>query len=282
MITVHSSLRPFINRIQFWKSFLYGQTRRRIPWPHNATLSRPIFIIGSSRSGTSMLTRILGASPDLCYFPENSIVRRHMWRMVQEPSAISDELPKLEKTLIRLSGVHTGQRLLEKTPGHSLLADSLADYFSDAQFIHIIRDGRDVASSMLKHPWIAAELQEVHSVFWFRLLPETFKKEWQQLSVWQRGVLRWAVYVNSARQIYSSSGRYLEISYEDICRSPNECFQSILCFLKLQEFQDLNCQLSEIKPHRIERWRSDGLIPEQLEFYQRVKSTFNFKVEIDL
>jgi hypothetical protein len=262
-------------KILFDKSLLKSYIRREIPWPYRIALYKPIFIIGSSRSGTSMLANLLGASPELHFFAEKPMVRRHMWRMVEEPSSISDELPQLEKTLVRLSGISRGQRLLEKTPGHSLLADSLAAYFPDAKFIHILRDGRDVASSMLKHSWIGPELLEVHKVFWFKLLPEDFQNEWQKLSAWERGILRWAVYANAARRISSCSKRYLEIEYEKLCQSPTQSIQNIINFLELNNFPDLDSQLAKIKPHSTNRWRNDGLTTKQLEFHQRVISIFN-------
>jgi hypothetical protein len=38
---------------------------------------------------------------------------------------------------------------VDQTPGHTLMAETLRDMFPSARFIHIVRDGRDVISSML-------------------------------------------------------------------------------------------------------------------------------------
>ena len=48
-------------------------------------------------------------------------------------------------------------RFSEKTPTNIFLIPFLSRAFPDAQFIHIIRDGRDAASSHMHKPWLRAE-----------------------------------------------------------------------------------------------------------------------------
>jgi hypothetical protein len=284
MIAVRHFLNPVARKILvnpvakslFFRTSLIGdRTRRVIPIPYKTKLERPIFIVGSSRSGTSMLTRILGSSTELKYFSENRIVRRHMWQMVKDTGLISRELPELEKTLIRLSGVKYQQRLLEKTPGHSLLINSLANYFPDAQFIHIIRDGRDVALSMLKHSWIVSELEEINRIFWIDFIPQHWQNNWHNLSLWQRGIVRWAVYLSSAKNITFDRQRYCEISYENLCVNPENTFEKILSFLELKTTEMIKIQLSKIQSHRINSWQKADLSNNDLIFYNQIKSEFN-------
>ena len=255
-----------------WKAYI----RREIPIPFSTTLHNPVFILGSSRSGTTILGKVLGASPDLCRFTENDIVRKHMFCMVENPMTVKEQLPKLAKTLVRLSGIRPEERLLEKSPGHSLVAKSLADHFVDAKFVHIVRDGRDVAFSMLGHDWISQELKGKRKPFWFKLLPEQFQQQWQELDLWQRGVLRWAVYVGKARQITSYNDRYLEISYEDMCQTPYSCIENIMSFLQLPIFPELKYQTSQIESHNKKRWQDRDLTTRYICFYQEVTSVFNF------
>lgn len=274
-------LSVFLERILFKKSLLKGYVRRQIPIPFDLKLNRPIFIIGSSRSGTSILTDVLSSSPELLNFTEHPVVRRHMWHMVKYPEVVLEELPKLAKTLKRLSGIKSNQRLLEKSPGHSLLAKQLSDYFVDAKFIHIVRDGRDVAFSMLKHEWIADELKEIHSVFWFDLLPLEFKDEWESLDLWKRAVLRWAVYVNTARQISSYQKKYLEVRYEKLCLAPQEMITYIGYFLNLNDVSPIEKAAAQIGSARVKNWRNTKIEESQMKFYQRVLLSFGLINEYD-
>lgn len=264
-----------IKNISLFKAYLKRYVRKEIPWPYITKLNKPIFIIGSSRSGTTMLADLLNSFPEICSFTEDILIRKNMRLMVESPELIPQKILDLEKILVRLSGINPDQRILEKSPGHSLLSKPLADYFSDAKFIHIVRNACDVSSSMLKHEWIADELREIHKVFWFKLLPVEFQQEWSKLGTWERGILRWAVYVDSARQIASYQNRYLEVRYEEICQSPRECVQNILTFLELNTFPGLERQLAEIKPKSVDRWQKENLTSEQSQFHQKVLSVFN-------
>jgi hypothetical protein len=254
-----------------WKAYI----RREIPIPLSTTLRDPIFILGSSRSGTTILGKVLGVSPNLCRFTENDIVRKHMFCMVENPNTVEEQLPKLAKTLVRLSGIRPEERLLEKSPGHSLIAKLLADYFVDAKFVHIVRDGRDVAFSMLGHDWIVKGLRGERKLFWFGLLPEQFQHQWHELDLWERGILRWALYVSKAREISSYSDRYCEIKYEKLCQEPQLYLERVLSFLELPIFPKLKEYSAQIKPSNRSNWAEKGLKSSQLKFYERVISEFN-------
>lgn len=251
--------------------------RRRFPYPWNVSLNKPVFVVGSSRSGTTILTDVLGLSPELHEFSEHPIVRRHMWHMVEDSSAITSELSELEITLVRLSGVSPDKRILEKSPGHSLLTKSLSDYFPDAKFIHIVRDARDSASSMLKHEWIVDELREVHPVFWFDLLPLEYREEWKTLTLWERAILRWALYVSEARRISHQNKKYLEVEYEMLCLHPHEMFDKICLFLGLNDFPMLEAGISRIDSTKAFGWKKKPISDSQLEFHSRVLSSFGLQ-----
>lgn len=257
----------------FKKSLIKNYIRREIPLPQNTKLERPIFITGSSRSGTSILAKALGESPRICHFTENIVVRRHMWHMVENRTTLEKKISRLEKTIARLSGLRNSQRVLEKTPGLSLLAKPLANHFLDAQFIHIVRDGRDVAFSMLKHNWIVDELRGKNKVFWFDLLPKTYQHQWKECDLWKRGVLRWAVYVSNARKI-SNNDRYLEVKYNKLCQEPDAVIDNTLKFLELPSCPKIEKQIKAIKSHKAKTWKEKNLEAEKINFYQEVVEYF--------
>lgn len=88
-----------------------------------------------------------------------------------------------------LRGKH---RYADKTPGHALHLVRLAELFPEGVFVHVIRDGRDVALSMVEMSWGPTDIAGA--------------------------ALHWADRVSRARQAGASlgPGRYLEVRYEDL------------------------------------------------------------------
>jgi len=121
--------------------------------------SRPVIILGAARSGTKFLRDTLAASRSLAKTPYDL---NFIWRTDNE-SYRSDDLPvdlcseatagKIRSGLQHAAGIRAGdqRRLLEKTVSNTLRVGFVARVFPNADFVHIIRDGRDVvASSVLQ------------------------------------------------------------------------------------------------------------------------------------
>jgi len=89
----------------------------------------------------------------------------------------------------------TARVILEKNPGYSLCTELIEQCVPDAKFIHVVRDGRDVATSL-----VAAS--KGWGKFW---APREVEKA---AAVWRR-------YADAARRLVTS-GQYLEVRYEDI------------------------------------------------------------------
>lgn len=278
MNTSTSYLAKKISRAHFHAALVKNRIRVQLPWPVDTQLQAPIFIIGSSRSGTTLLAELIDAHPDLCHFTEHPITRRHMWQMVKHPNTQPEELPALERSLKRFSGIKNGQRLIEKTPGNSLISKPLAEYFADARIIHIVRDARDVASSMLGHEWIADELQGIHETFWLPFLPSAFQKKWSQLDLWEKAVLRWAVYVSKAREASIYSDRYLEVSYEDICGEPLHSLSKIFNFLDIGKLPSLKEKAATVNASSAHRWKKKQLSDRHIAFHQKVVESFGISI----
>jgi len=182
-----------------WPEFLYplydlavrlGKSvfRRGHPLTRNEGLN-PFFIVGSGRCGTTLLRRILQASPEVHIPPEMSMLhsviplfrrnRSESWgwlvRLVlaafdydpffwhfriESLRPLVDKLTGLPEDrrslaiiidqVVRYHGEQTGQtfeRWGDKTPGHFYRMRELLAIFPDARFIHMVRDGVDVAAS---------------------------------------------------------------------------------------------------------------------------------------
>ncbi len=146
---------------------------------------RPFFVIGVHRSGTTLLRFMLNSHPHLYATPESDFIPRFCgryahgplprqqavnsiriifdsYRFVDEwqndepdPEGFVESLPQLTSTALLqalysdYASQHGALRWGDKTPIYTTYVELLTELFPGAQFIHIIRDGRDVALSML-------------------------------------------------------------------------------------------------------------------------------------
>jgi hypothetical protein len=109
------------------------------------------------------------------------------------------------------------RRWADKTAFNILVFERLAQLFPDAQFIHLVRDGRDVAASLLERKWrspTGALFEQCASV-------TGAARYWSAIVT--RGL--------AAEKVLSSSSRILRVRYEDLAADPADTLQSVCRFL---------------------------------------------------
>jgi hypothetical protein len=155
-------------------------------------------------------------------------------------------------------------RLLLKITGWPRIG-FLSEIFEDARFIHILRDGRAVASSLLHvgfwrgwygpQGWRAGLLSPADQAVW-----ESYDRSFAALAALEWRLQMRAMEVAS-RQLDPS--RFLEIKYESFCEHPVETYQRVLEFAELAPSASFE---REVRAAAIEstsnRWRQD-LTPGQ-------------------
>ncbi len=95
----------------------------------------------------------------------------------------------------------------DKTPPYSLYIPTLHQLFPHAQFIHILRDGHDVARSMAQIPWGGGSLLAAELI--------------------------WREYVRAAQTAGAElpAGQYREVRYETLVERPAEVLAGLCAFL---------------------------------------------------
>jgi hypothetical protein len=214
-----------------------------------------VFIVGASRSGTTLLRRIVDAHPEI------AIARETQWitKLLRGDDAVDPERPvgpellerlatverfarmdvdhaalerlfarpepisyaELVGTVFDLYGRAQGKALVgDKVPSYVLDIPILHDLFPHARFVHLIRDGRDVCSSVLD---------------WERKQPSFAK-----LSTWEAdrvstAALWWERRVRSGREAGRplGPGLYHEMRYEALVGEPEEECRALCDFLDL-------------------------------------------------
>lgn len=136
---------------------------------------QPVFIVGVPRSGTTWVMRMLAEHPEawplvetymfspyrglgalLRGFPEDPRPEREdpewlpagLGRMFSRAELIA-ELRLLAERWLRMASARDARFVIEKSPGHLAVVALIAEVLPRARFVHIVRDGRDVAVSMV-------------------------------------------------------------------------------------------------------------------------------------
>lgn len=204
----------------------------------------PIFVVGSPRSGTTLLYHLLiAADPFPIYMAESRVMTcseyygnlteksrsqflNDFFRSRQFARSGLDEKRFRRKVDVdaityvdflrifmdEISDMQGKVRWVEKTPGHLRHMNTLAETFDTAKFIHMVRDGRDVALSMRKLRW-------------------THEYGGSQVLQLLEAAKRWEEDVQQARRSRRRlPDRVLEIKYEDFVADPDHALERVGAF----------------------------------------------------
>lgn len=238
---------------------------------------RPIFIVGVHRSGTTLLRYMLGSHSRIYIPPESDFIPNFFlhdpagplsgeqiarilrtiferYRFVKEwkgepPAldqfvlALPDRTPAsfLNSLYSAYAGQYGAERWGDKTPIYASYIDLIHDIFPKAQFLHIIRDGRDAALSMLDK----YEHDEFHVDIFF-------------------AARNWVRRICSAQSAGSRIGPslYYELRYENLIDDPEGELRAICSFL------GESYEPGMIEYHRVARER----IPAESHFFSNVRN----------
>jgi hypothetical protein len=196
----------------------------------------PIFVVGVARSGTTLLRWMLTEHPRIAIPVESHFIvdlapAREDWgprrqeevlaRLLADPkyhrpwmveadlrAALEQRRPagyaEFVDVVYRLYADTQGKpRWGDKTPWYVRHVDLLADLFGDAVFVHIVRDGREVAASLIEAGWSRGPIASA-------------------ARYWRRGV-------TSARASGSRLGpqRYFELHLADLIAEPEATLRRV-------------------------------------------------------
>lgn len=211
-------------------------------------------ILGCARSGTSILGELIASHPQVLYMFESAI-----WgKAVGDPreshrltaaDAREEVRRKISRYFVRKIRRHgrSGTVLLEKNPRNCLRIPFLHTLFPEAKFIHIVRDGRDVACSLL--PGIGGEE-------WQHLKPPNWQELLQDYQGIQRCGMTWKTVVELALADLQSVP-HLQVRYEDLVNRPVETAESIFRFMGLELHPDTVAFASRIQDKTADSYHAD-------------------------
>ena len=190
----------------------------------------PIVLGGCGRSGTTLLRMMLDSHRRICCGPESSLFRRraidprwladrfgfshHEVRAIYDTAA---SRPAFIEAFAALCMRKAGKaRWAEKTPRNIGRIADIFRCFPQARFVHVLRDGRDVACSLRTHPR--------HKVVDGKLVPTDIRRPIAGCA------RRWVRDIEGSRGWWADR-RFLTVRYEDLVLDPRPTLERVMTFI---------------------------------------------------
>ena len=184
---------------------------------------RLVFVVGSPRSGTTFLGSAIGSLPGFLDLGELAPVKAAIPELASLSPSVAARRLRRVLAISRRAGLVGSVRPVEQTPELAHVVRALPIAFPDARIVHIVRDGRDVACSLLEKPWLRREQAAdddagmpygAHARFWVE--PDR-RSEFEQASDARRAAWVWRAYVGAAR---AAGVPMVELRYEELAADP--------------------------------------------------------------
>jgi hypothetical protein len=177
-------------------------------------------------------------------------------------------------------------RYADKSPRNCFLIPFLHRVFPDAQFVHIMRDGRDAALSHSRKPWLQAAAAESgeqgvgghHFGPYARFYVEEDRvEEFETTTDYHRCIWAWRRHVESALRGSEDldADQYHDLRYEDLVREPTITGERLLDFLGIQRDASRTRMLDQARGAHtasVEAWKEE-LSAEQLQTVEEEAGT---------
>lgn len=213
---------------------------------NNTQDNRLIFVGGTPRSGTTLVQNMLDTHPDILGGPEflhipdfielrkkmHTSIRREWISLICSYEDVDYQIKKMiEEILLSFADKHNAKLLSEKSPENVLVFSELAELFPAAKFLHIVRDPRAIAASLMQ-------------------VAERARKKNQTPATYAEDI---TAAINFIRQCIESgfnaeekyNGRVMTVVYEELVKAPDDLTKNICQFLNI-EWHPPMCKPGEI------------------------------------
>jgi hypothetical protein len=251
---------------------LYGRSAVRIARRRRKLGSeeRLVFVVGSPRSGTTFTGGALGSLPGFVDLDEVQPWKAAIPGLLGESDDVVARRLRQILQRVRTLGLAGGLRGVEQTPETSFVLAAALRAYPDALAVHVVRDGRDVATSLLERGWLSAERQGAddarlpfgpHARFWVEPGRE---QEFSEVSDATRAAWAWRRYVTAAATVPE---RTVVVRYEQLVSEPAAAAAPVAARLHVDP-ELVATAFARAHDSSAGRWRRD-LTPEQLADVER-------------
>jgi hypothetical protein len=229
-----------------------------------------VFVVGSPRSGTTFTGSALGSLPGFVDLDEVQPWKAAIPALMGRPH--EEVARRLRRILerVRTLGLARGLRGVEQTPETSFVLAAALRAYPQAVAVHVVRDGRDVAASLLERGWLSATRTGAddaglpfgpYARFWVEPGRE---EEFSRVSDATRAAWAWRRYVTAAGV---APDRTVEVRYEQLVTDPAAAAAPVAAALGV-DAPLVTAAFAEAHDTSAGRWRRD-LTPDQLADVER-------------
>ena len=240
-----------------------------------ARLERPIFMIGCPRSGTTLSAKLFSFHPDVASWSEAGEIwdpRHHRNPEADHYWTAAEVTPRDAARLHARFEYHRRfwrkERFFNKNPRSSVRIDYIRAIFPDGVFVHVIRDGRAVAASMVESIRARPHLAHYPMLLerppnWRELVRED---KVEQVALQWRAIVE---YILSKRAELGTA--YHEFKYEDLCSEPRGVMAAAYQFAGLRVDDEVLGRLPERLESQNYKWKQQ-LTGKEIETVNRIQA----------
>jgi hypothetical protein len=224
-------------------------------------LARPVFLVACERSGTTLMSILLDHHPQLVFFDGYFSVEilpddggwpdlNEYYEFLETNFVFQNYSLSIDKSLDYPHLVDSFLRQMMARSRKSMVGAKIRDNFQrvlriwpDARFIHLIRDGRDVARSIVGMGWAGNAFHAAE--YWLRA-----EEMWDRL------------------QRLIAPEQYIEVRYQELISNPEPTLNRICAFLGVPPDAAMldypkDTTYDPLSPELVDQWKRT-MAPEQV------------------
>jgi hypothetical protein len=175
------------------------------------------------------------------------------------------------KKVLAVQNLWGRSRFVDKTLLNCFRVRLLNSIFPDVKFIHIIRDGRAVAFSILNKIEIAGDPNPLFHVGFKYILGDNYQS--QRSELYNYG-LAWAEFVRKGREASAfAQSRYYEMRYENLITEPYTELRNIVDFCELNWYSEFEEKIP-LTQNMNNKWKQKASTEQHIDLEE---STFDLR-----
>ena len=283
-LALHGKKMNLLGKIKLARKNLAGYFYSRFPFPG---IANPIFIIGCGRSGTTIFGETLAQHKAITYlneprhlwfsaYPETDIwsakAARRKGQMYLSESNVKKRNSRILSRLLRFETIMSGKPVLvEKLPINNFRLKFIHQMFPDAYYIHIYRNGLEVARSIEKlsqeGKWFGRNSYKWNRLVEYAALNRNTRDLPQKCeSFLEKGLLEWRLSTEAAVEFIQSldDDTCFEVSYDEFMHNPVKAISQVISFIGIDADHNVEQFAASAMARKSSRLNEDS-ISEQLQ-----------------